>query len=147
MMAARTGIDLCDPERIKKAVARHGQRFLDHVFTRGEVAYCSAFADPHLSYAARFAAKEAVMKALGAGIGKISFTEIEVISEEGGRPRVILRGKAKKIAQELGVTSLDVSLTHIKGMTAASAVALTQSGGAIMGADKPMTTNPREDGF
>lgn len=147
MMAVRTGIDLCDPERIKKAVARHGQRFIAHVFTRGEIEYCSAFADPHLSYAARFAAKEAVMKALGAGIGKISFTEIEVVSEEGGRPRVILRGKAKKVAERLGVTSLDVSLTHIEGMTAASAVALTQSGGAIMPADKPMMANPREDGF
>jgi len=147
MMAVRTGIDLCDPERMKKAVERHGQRFLAHVFTRGEVAYCSAFADPHLSYAARFAAKEAVMKALGAGIGKISFTEIEVTAEEGGRPHVTLSGKAKKIAEQLGVTSLDISLTHIKGMSAASAVALTQSGGAIMDADKPMTINPREDGF
>jgi holo-[acyl-carrier protein] synthase len=135
MMAVRTGIDLCDPERIKKAVERHGQRFLTHVFTRVEIDYCSAFSDPHLSYAARFAAKEAVMKALGAGIGKISFTEIEVAPEEGGRPRVILRGKAKRIAEELGVTSLDISLTHIKGMSAASAVALTQNGGAIMRTD------------
>lgn len=147
MMAVRTGIDLCDPERIKKAVERHGERFLSHVFTRGEVEYCSAFSDPYLSYAARYAAKEAVMKALGAGIGKISFTEIEVASEENGRPRVILRGKAKKIAEELGVTSLDISLTHIKGMSAASAVALTQTGGAIMHPDKPMTLNPREKGF
>lgn len=136
MMAVRTGIDLCDPERIKKAVERHGDRFLAHVFTRGEIEYCSAFANPHLSYAARFAAKEAVMKALGAGIGKIPFTQIEVVSEEGGRPRVTLSGKAKEIAEELGVTSLDISLTHIKGMTAASAVALTQSDGAIMPGDR-----------
>lgn len=132
MMAVRTGIDLCDPERIRKAVARHGQRFVAHVFTRGEAEYCSAFGDPHLSYAARFAAKEAVMKALGAGIGKISFTEIEVVSGNDGRPSVILRGKARKIADELGVISLDISLTHVKGMSAASAVALTRSGGAIM---------------
>lgn len=135
MMAVRTGIDLCDPGRIKKAVERHGERFLTHVFTRGEIEYCSAFSDPHLSYAARFAVKEAVMKALGAGIGKISFTEIEVVSEDSGRPRVILRGKAKKIAEELGVTALDISLTHVKGMAAGSAVALTRSDGAIMPGD------------
>lgn len=135
MVAVRTGIDLCDPGRIKRAVERHGARFLAHVFTPGEIGYCSAFSDPHLSYAARFAAKEAVMKTLGAGIGKISFTEIEVASEEGGRPRAILRGKAKAIAEQLGVISLDISLTHVRGMCAASAVALIGGGGAIMDAD------------
>lgn len=135
MVAVRTGIDLCDPERMKRAVERHGQRFLAHVFTPREIEYCSLFSDPYLSYAARFAAKEAVMKTLGAGIGKISFTEIEVVSEEDGRPRVMLSGKAKKIAERLQVTSLDVSLTHVRGMCAASAVALTGGGGAIMPAD------------
>lgn len=135
MVAVRTGIDLCDPGRIKKAVERHGERFLSHVFTAGEIEYCSSFSDPYLSYAARFAAKEAVMKTLGAGIGKISFTEIEVAPEEDGRPLVILRGKAKMIAEQLGVTSLDISLTHVRGMCAASAVALIGGGGAIMPKD------------
>ncbi|MBF0290592.1 MAG: holo-ACP synthase [Nitrospinae bacterium] len=134
-MAVRTGIDLCDPERIKRAVERHGEKFLAHVFTPGEIKYCSSFADSSLSYAARFAAKEAVMKTLGAGIGKISFTEIEVVSDEEGRPRAILRGKAKAIAERLDVTSLDISLTHVRGMCSASAVALIGGGGAIMPAD------------
>lgn len=117
-------MDICDPARIKKAVARHGERFLRHIFTQGEMDRCSRMADPNPSYAARFAAKEAVMKVLGKGIGKVSFTEIDISADEEGRPVVTLSGKAEKIALELGIASLDVSLSHEKGMAVAFAAGI-----------------------
>ncbi|MGK7346640.1 MAG: holo-ACP synthase [Candidatus Nitrospinota bacterium M3_3B_026] len=120
-LVPRVGIDLCDPERIKKAVARHGARFLDRVFTPAEIESLSRLKNPYPSYAARFAAKEAVMKLLGRGMGSVAFTEIEITADPGGRPRVTLRGGARRLADSLGVGDVDVSLTHEKGMAAAAA--------------------------
>ncbi len=122
----RTGIDLCEIDRIRKAIERYGERFLKRIFTEGEIRYCSSRANPYPSYAARFAAKEAVMKLLGAGIGHVGFNNIEVVSGIDGRPSLKLDGKALEISGEMGIDSMDISLTHIKSVAAAVVFALAR---------------------
>jgi len=123
----RTGIDLVDIARIKKAVERHGRKFLERVYTLAEIDYCSQKANPYPSYAARFAAKEAVMKTLGKGIYEIKFCEIEVIVGNNGRPQIYLLGEAGSCAGELGIQSMDISLSHDRNMAVAVVFALAKS--------------------
>jgi holo-[acyl-carrier protein] synthase len=100
---------MIEVSRIEEAAARHGERFYRRFFTEGERAYCgSRFA----ALAARFAAKEAVSKALGTGIGDISWQEIEIINGERGRPELKLHGAAARLADELGLTEWSLSLSH-----------------------------------
>ncbi|MGZ3298757.1 MAG: holo-ACP synthase [Asticcacaulis sp.] len=89
------GIDLCDARRIERSMSRFGSRFLDRIFTDNEQAHANAAARPDLSFAKRFAAKEAVAKALGTGVRGFFFTDIEVISGHLGRPEVLLHGAAQ----------------------------------------------------
>jgi holo-[acyl-carrier protein] synthase len=117
------GIDLCDVEKLRTAMTRT-PRFRDRVFTAGEQAYCERRRDPGERYAARFAAKEAVLKALGVGLGACALREIEVVTQSSGAPRLVLHGAAAQLAAERGVTAWLVSLTHTGGMAAATAVAL-----------------------
>ncbi len=120
----RTGVDIVDIARIKKAIERHGDKFLERVYTRSEIDCCSKKANPYPSYAVRFAAKEAVMKALGKGIYDIRFCEIEVIIGDNGRPEICLSGGAKACAEEVGIRNIDVSLTHERSMAVAVVFAL-----------------------
>lgn len=122
----KSGVDLCSPSRIKKAVVRHGERFLRRVFTEQEIEYCSSKSNPYPSYAARFAAKEAAMKLLGAGLSKVGFSEVEVVNLESGKPTIIFHGRAKELASRLGVLRVDLSLSHEKDMAIAMAVAVVQ---------------------
>ncbi|GAV26535.1 hypothetical protein ciss_24680 [Carboxydothermus islandicus] len=114
-----TGIDLVEVKRIKKIYERHGERFLQKIYTEREISYAFSGREPFGRLAARFAAKEAVAKALGCGLGKVSFKDIEVLSKQGTLPEVILHGYAAKIFQEKGFTGISISLSHEKQVAVA----------------------------
>ena len=107
------GVDMVDVDRVKGIMARRGARFVRRAFTEAEVAYCSRCQCPERRYAARFAAKEAVMKALGRGwFQGMPFKEIEVTREPSGRPGVSLSGQMQQLAESLGASSIHLSITH-----------------------------------
>ena len=108
-MTLASGVDIIEISRVKQVLERYGQRFLDRVYTAGEIAYCRGRA-PNL--AARFAAKEATMKALGTGVRGVGWKDIEVIRHESGAPSVLLHGRGKRRAQRLGVRDISLSLSH-----------------------------------
>src|SRR6266849_2825192 len=116
MAIVGTGIDTIEVERVERALSRPltGARFRSRVFTAGEVAYCeSRGRGRYQSYAARFAAKEATMKALGTGWNRnVGWSEIEVVRERGKRPTIVLSGKAAAFAQRKKITVFHLSLTH-----------------------------------
>ncbi len=100
-----TGVDIVETSRIASSLERHGERFLARVFLDGERAYCGRMATPSQCYAARFAAKEAVSKAFGTGIGaSLGWLDIEVRRKASGEPFVILHGEGAKTAARLGIT-------------------------------------------
>jgi holo-[acyl-carrier protein] synthase len=103
------GVDIIEVERIARAVERWGPRFLRHVYTEAEIARCRGRA-PEL--AVRFAAKEAISKALGTGLKGISWTEMEILSDRRGKPTVTLYGKALARAEALGLHEWAISLSH-----------------------------------
>lgn len=113
------GVDIVEIDRIEEAVQRWGERFLNRVFTPKEVDYCRGRV-PEL--AVRFAAKEAVMKALGTGVRGISWREIEVLPMRGGKPLVFLYGKAQRRAEFLGLRDFAISLSHSRDLAIASVV-------------------------
>ena len=118
-MNLSSGIDLIEIERIQNALDRYGQRFLERIYTPDEIQSSRGNA-PEL--AARFAAKEAASKALGTGIGPISWKDIETLNKPSGQPFLRLSGRAKAIAQAQGFESWTVSLTHSREMAAAVVV-------------------------
>ena len=112
-MIVGTGIDIAEVPRIREAIERHGQRFLKRIFTEGEIQYCESKANRVERYAARFAAKEAGMKAIGTGWNHgVRWRDIEVARKPGGRPTLQLHGKAAEFAAKLGATNIALSLTH-----------------------------------
>lgn len=118
----RCGIDMIEHERIEQGIARLGERFLNRFFTAGEREDCEDA--PH-RLSARLAAKEAVAKALGTGIGDVRWVEIEIrVNNPRKRPVLYLHGAAADVAQELGLTQWDVSLTHSKAYASAMVVAM-----------------------
>ena len=123
-MLLSSGLDLIEIKRIQKALERHGDRFLDRIYTKAEIKQARGNA-PEL--AARFAAKEAASKALGTGIGPVSWREMETINDFRGKPQLHLHGRAALIAEELGYTTWSVSLTHSQDMAAAVVVCLGES--------------------
>jgi holo-[acyl-carrier protein] synthase len=107
------GADIAEVDRIEAAIARHGRAFLERVFTPQEIAYCERHRARGERYAARFAAKEATMKALGTGWGRgVRWVDIEVTRLASGRPTIELRGAARQHAERMGVNHIHVSLTH-----------------------------------
>lgn len=117
------GIDLVENARIATAIERAGPAFLRRTFTEAEVAYCQAHRDPVPHFAARFAAKEAVAKAMTTGIGEAAaFREIEVVHRAGGSPSIQLHGTAAATAAAQGIISLEVSLTHTDHYSAAMVI-------------------------
>jgi holo-[acyl-carrier protein] synthase len=122
------GIDLVDRPRIEEMVKRHDERFLNRVFTPKEQAYADANKNRIEKLAGRFAAKEAILKLMGTGWrGKIAWTDIEVVNSQTGRPEVTLSGEVEKLAKELGIKHISVSITHTANFAIASAVALAES--------------------
>ena len=113
---AGTGIDVIEVDRIERALTRAatGDRFRMRVFTPGEVEYCESRGRPrYQSYAARFAAKEATMKAMGTGWNRnVGWSEIEVVRERGKAPTIVLTGKAAAFARRKQISAFHLSLTH-----------------------------------
>jgi holo-[acyl-carrier protein] synthase len=119
------GIDIVETKRIAESLERFGERFLHRVFREGEVAYAQSMKHPHLHLAARFAAKEAISKAFGTGIGaEMGWRDLEIVREPSGLPRVQLHDRAQAFAEKRGVTAIHVSLSHTADYAAASAVIL-----------------------
>ncbi len=119
------GVDLVDDARIARMVEEHGDRFLERVFTQEERSHSGSGEGWRIErLAARFAAKEAVLKALGTGWrGGIAWTDVEVVKEPSGRPAVRLHGEAQAVALKLGVVAWHLSLSHAGGFSMASAIA------------------------
>ena len=112
-MIVGTGIDIAEVPRIAASIERFGERFLHRVFTEGEIRYCESKANRVERYAARFAAKEAAMKAIGTGWNHgVAWRDIEVCREPGGRPTLAFHRKAAEFAAKLGARHVALSLTH-----------------------------------
>ena len=121
------GIDLVDCPRIEEMVRRHGERFIERIFTAAERNYAETNKNRIEKLAGRFAAKEAVLKLVGTGWrGKIAWTDIEIINNSSGQPEVTLDGEVEKIADKLGIKHISVSITHTANFAIASAVALAE---------------------
>ena len=114
-----TGVDIVEVGRVQQVLERWGQRFLDRIFTEGEQAYCAGRA-PNL--AARFAAKEATMKALGTGARGVGWKDIEVVRQKSGAPSLRLTGRALQRFQSLGLSHLALSLSHSRDNAVAMVV-------------------------
>jgi holo-[acyl-carrier protein] synthase len=119
-MKLATGVDLIEIARIEEVVSRHGKYYLERVFTPAELEYCGKRAE---SLAGRWAAKEAVAKALGSGIGDVSWKEIEILGDDQKAPKLTLYGKAETKAKELGLTTWSVSISHNHSHSVSIAVA------------------------
>ena len=117
------GTDLVELERFRTTLERTpGIR--DRTFTEAERAYADAKNDPTERYAARWAAKEAVMKAMGVGLGEVTMSDIEVVKADNGAPSIVLHGTAARKAAELGITELKITMTHTESLAQAIAIAL-----------------------
>jgi holo-[acyl-carrier protein] synthase len=120
------GIDIVETARIRRMLEEHGQRFLDRCFTAPELGYCAKNPRRYVEHlAGRFAAKEAVLKVLGTGWrGGIAWTDIEILPEPSGQPKVGLSGECLRIATKLGISRWHVSISHIETHATASAIGL-----------------------
>jgi holo-[acyl-carrier protein] synthase len=117
------GIDVTEIARIEEAVARFGDRFLERTFCAAEIAYCRPMAIPGPHFAARFAAKEAVAKAFGVGIGgQVGWRDVEVTRDAEGRPSIVLHGAAQQLAATRGVARVHLALSHAAGCAWASVI-------------------------
>ena len=122
-MIVGTGIDIAEVPRIREAIARFGDRFLQRIFSAGEIRYCESKANRVERYAARFAAKEAAMKALGTGWNHgVRWRDCEVTRLPGGRPTISFKGKAGEIAAKLGVKNAALSLSHTEEQAIAQVI-------------------------
>ena len=118
-----TGVDIVETVRIRESLAKFGDRFLNRCFLPEEVAYCRQMKFPELHFAARFAAKEALSKAFGTGIGKqLGWKDLEIRKRDSGEPYAVLHGKGAELARARGVTEIFVSLSNCKDYSAAQAV-------------------------
>lgn len=123
------GIDVVEVARIAAAIDRHGEPFMARLFTAAERAYCDSKSVPALYYAARFAAKEAVSKALGTGIGRhASWLDLEVVHDANGAPQLVLGATAAAFARDRGIIDIKISLTHARHYAAAVAIAAGDGG-------------------
>jgi holo-[acyl-carrier protein] synthase len=123
-MVLGLGTDLIETRRVQESMDRFGDRFLERIFTAGEIAYCKRKKNAAESFAARFAAKEAGAKALGTGISHgVSWKELEVRREPSGRPTLHFSGRAAELAAGMGVKTVQLSLTHSREMAMAVVVA------------------------
>jgi holo-[acyl-carrier protein] synthase len=120
-MKLATGVDLIEIARIEEVVARHGKHYLERIYTPAELEYCGKRTE---SLAGRFAAKEAVAKALGSGIGEVNWTEIEILGDELNAPTLTLTGMAQQKAKELGLRIWSVSISHSQSHSVAVVVAI-----------------------
>ncbi len=123
------GIDVVEVARIATAIERHGEPFLAKLFTVAERGYCRLQKKPELHYAARFAAKEAVSKALGTGIGgQAGWLDLEIVRDPSGAPRLLLQGAAAEFTKRHRISEIQISLTHAREYAAANAIAIVDEG-------------------
>jgi holo-[acyl-carrier protein] synthase len=123
-MILRSGIDLIEIERVSSALERHGERFLRRIYTPAELAECAGDVCQHVpSLAARFAAKEATAKALGTGIGDVSWQDIEILHETSGQPILNLSHQAQGLAASLGLNTWSISISHTHSHAVAVVIA------------------------
>jgi holo-[acyl-carrier protein] synthase len=119
------GTDIIEVSRVKKAIQKSSS-FLQKVFTRGEINYCNSKKNPdliYISFAQRFAAKEAILKALGVGVlGGISLNEVEIVNNSRGKPTVIMHGRAQQFLREKNISGIELSLSGVKEFAAAFAI-------------------------
>lgn len=119
-MILGTGVDMVGVARIAESIERHGDRFLNRIYTESERAYCDSMREPAIHYAARWAAKEALLKAIGTGMRQgVKMKEAEVLKMDTGQPQMRLAGRAAEIATGMGCQRIHVSLTHDAGMAVA----------------------------
>jgi holo-[acyl-carrier protein] synthase len=119
------GVDIVEVARIADLIRSHGQRFLDRVYQPAEIEYCRSMRDPAPHFAARFAAKEAISKALGTGFAqRVSWRDIEVRKKASGEPFVVLHAGAADLAKRLNVQTVLVSLSHSQAYAVANALLL-----------------------
>lgn len=131
------GADLVDIDRIRTTMERQA-KFAERVFTPGERAYCDQRNDPAERYAARFAAKEAVLKALGTGLGGADFTDIEVVKEPNGKPELVISGRAATAAAELGIQRWLITISHSENLAQVFVAGLGNPGhNDVMAEDAP----------
>jgi holo-[acyl-carrier protein] synthase len=122
-MIIGTGVDIAEVPRIRKSIERFGDRFLQRIFTAGEIRYCERKANRYERYAARFAAKEAGMKALGTGWSRgVRWRDIEVVRPPGQRPTIQFHGEAAAIAARLGTKNVALSITHTSEQALANVI-------------------------
>ena len=119
----RCGVDIIEIQRVSRAYHKHPRSFLKRLFTEREVRQLAARSHAEKHLAARFAGKEAVFKALGAGLGSIPWTDVEILSLPSGEPSVYLHGKAAQRAEELGLKEIIISLSHCREYAVAQVVA------------------------
>ncbi|MBQ2119457.1 MAG: holo-ACP synthase [Peptococcaceae bacterium] len=120
-MITGIGTDLIEIVRIQRAIEKN-PHFMERVYTANEIAYCRRKKNAWQSFAARFAAKEAVSKALGTGIGPVGLMEIEILNAENGQPKVVLHGKALQLAADRNIQRVHISLSHSEAYAMATAV-------------------------
>ena len=127
MAIVGTGVDIIEVERVKRALTRQltGKRFRERVFTENEIGYCESGGRPRFqSYAARFGAKEAVMKALGTGWNRnVGWAEIEVVRERGHGPTIMLHGKAAEFARKCNIARFHLTISHTATFAVAYVIA------------------------
>jgi holo-[acyl-carrier protein] synthase len=124
-MITGLGVDIVEIDRMRTALQRH-PRIKERIFSEEERSYCEGRNKPEIHYAMRFAAKEAVLKALGTGFAGMRFTDVEVLRDERGRPVPHLKGRAAEVAAEYGVVEMHLSLSFTHTTAVASAVAITE---------------------
>ncbi|MBI3015343.1 MAG: holo-ACP synthase [Candidatus Tectomicrobia bacterium] len=119
--AVGIGVDMVEVERIAGVIQEWRERFLNRIYTEGEIRYCQRKRDPYPSFAGRFAAKEAVFKALGTGLRQgVRWKEVQVVRKPGGPPTIELQGRTREISERLGVRKIFLSLSHTKGVAVAT---------------------------
>ncbi len=124
-MICGIGIDLVENDRLARIIAKWGSKFLQRVFSDGEISYCEKHSQAAVNYGARFAAKESFVKALGVGLGRgVKLKEIEVVNDKQGKPDLVLRGEAKAQIEKRKIVKVHLSLTHTKSY--ASAIVLLE---------------------
>ena len=115
-MIVGIGTDIIEVDRIEKLLSRQ-ERFKERIFTQGEIEYCEQKKNKVQNYAARFALKEALLKSIGTGWSEgVTFKEIEVVNDEKGKPELVLSGTVKRITEKMGVTNIQVSISHLKDL-------------------------------
>src|SRR5215472_14890923 len=141
MAKLTVGVDVIEIARVRAVLERHPARFLARVYTPGEVRHCRGRI---AELAARFAAKEAVMKALGTGVRGIGWREIEILPNRRGNPLVLLHGKALSRGRTLGLATIDVSLSHSRDYAVASVVGLIEGLPEWESAPRPGLLSPAQ---